>query len=270
MLKRFVLTGAILLLSGCGGGDGSGQAPANDACSLLGLPTLSLKIINGSVCGELSSSPVVRVVTVDNSRRVRTFCSGTMITSREVLTAAHCFVRRSSGTYISYGEFSGARLVAAESVDIHPGYTALGASGSESTFNDIAVIHLEENVPLPPLPLLTSRALREGSLLSIFGYGSDENGEFSGVDLRSGQMLVDSVTENHIIAVYEGEGSNACQGDSGGPLVASLRGVPLLAGVTATGTLEGCGPGDRSYFMNLSSESISEFLQSVAPEAERF
>ena len=266
MLKKSLFAALLLIVYGCGGGSGS-RTPSTDACSLLGLPALSLRIINGSVCGNLEDSPVVRVVTVDRSQRIRTFCTGTMITTQDVLTAAHCFARRFANTYISYGASSEAVLVEADSVQIHPGYTALNAAGSDSTFNDVAVIHLSQTVPLPVLGVLVSRPVREGSLVSIFGYGSDENGIFDGIDLKSGQMLVNSVTENHIIAVFDGEGSNTCQGDSGGPLVASVRGVPLIAGVAVTGTLEGCGPGDQSYFINLHSQEVRSFLEEAVDQA---
>lgn len=268
MIRKSALALLFCLLCGCAGGGGdSGGDPSNDACALLGLPSLSTRIINGAACGNLNDSPVVRVVTVDGSQRIRTFCSGTMITSRDVLTAAHCFARRSSDTFISYGPDSEETLVGADSVYIHPGYTALNVENSESTFNDIAVIHLAHSVPLPALPILTSRAVRQGSLVAVYGYGSDENGVFDGIDLESGEMLVDAVTENHIIARFEGEGSNTCQGDSGGPLVATVRGVPVVAGVAVTGTLEGCGPGDQSYFINLHSEEVRNFLDDVVDGA---
>ena len=268
MIRKLAIGVFFCLFCGCaGGGDSRGKTPSNDACALLGLPVLSTRIINGTACGNLNDSPVVRVVTVDRSQRIRTFCSGTMITSRDVLTAAHCFARRSSNTVISYGPDSEETLVTADSIQIHPGYTALNAASSESTFNDIAVIHLTQSVPLPTLPILTSRALRKGSMASIYGYGSDENGVFDGIDLKSGQMLVDSITESHIIARFEGEGSNTCQGDSGGPLVADIRGVPVVAGIAVTGTLEGCGPGDQSYFINLHSEEVRRFLEDVVEGA---
>ena len=256
----FVLC-ASLSLAACGGG-GGGESPEpipSDACGVIGLPS---KIIHGTACGNLSQSPVVRIVMVDSSGK-EGFCTGTMITPEAVLTAAHCITLTNPvRVVIAYGEpLASAILVDASDWYVHPAFH-VDASGVEA---DVAVVRLQRQVPLPTLPILTSQGVTENELVSIFGYGQDENGDFDAEQLKSGDMRVTQVTTLYVQADYEGEGSNTCLGDSGGPLVKSVNNQPGLVGVTSSGTSQDCGVGDNSFFTNLQDPKVFMFLQRYAP-----
>lgn len=85
-------------------------------------------------------------------------------------------------------------------------------------------------------------------------------------------MEVAMVTGNHIFARFD-ELSNTCNGDSGGPAtytVVDPNGAVSavgVVGITSTGTVQNCAPGDLSLFTNLQHPDILSFIAEVVPEA---
>ncbi|WKZ57377.1 MAG: trypsin-like serine protease [Bdellovibrionota bacterium] len=256
-LRALTLSVALIALglaSGCGGGGGDDELSQN-SCSLLGLST---RIINGSACAE-SQAPVVRLSLI--SRNATALCSGTVISPTKVLTAAHCFL----GPAISRVDvLVEGQTISATQAFIHPGVAV--EPRTKAVLNDVAVVELARPTTIAPVALYTSSSVGPGDVFSVFGYGLDERG-FAGT-LRSGEMRVEDLTENHIFARYEGEGSNTCNGDSGGPALLEIRGQPTLIGLTSSGANPDCGPGDLSLFQYIQNEGVLEFLRQVAPEIQ--
>lgn len=253
---------AVLSLTGCGGGSSDGSSGSADlgtnSCEVLGL-----KIFTGESCSGVERSPVVRIVSL-LAGGLRGECSGTMITPSHVLTAGHCFPGGVQGVRSITVTVGGAD-VAGVGLAVHPNY--LEDSANQAIFNDAAVVELEREVPVAPLPLLVSDPVSAGEIIDIFGYGLDEQGTL-GV-LQSGQMEVDSVTPNHVVAIYGDSGSNTCQGDSGGPALQRTSAGAAVVGITSSGTAGArCGRGDVSLFANVQSASISNFVTAVAPATQ--
>lgn len=188
-----------------------------------------------------------------------------MLTSNDVLTAAHCFF----GTVLQAQVQAGGQSSFGKAAYVHP--EARTELATSAVFNDVAILELSTPLNLPTLPLLGSRSMSAGNIISIFGYGLDENEE-SGT-LRSGEMEVSSVTSNHIFASFNGSGSNTCNGDSGGPAIYSFTSnsgqtVNAVAGIVSSGELISCGSGDVTLFANIDSDSIMSFITNRVPDAQ--
>jgi V8-like Glu-specific endopeptidase len=235
---------------------GQTPPPAVDACGAVsgvaGSP--GQRIINGTECLARGSS-VVLVRLFDGRGRESGGCSGTVISSRAVLTAAHCLT--DVGSIIVDGA---GREMRAASFRAIPGYSERNADSP-----DVGVIIMEEPIPLTAVPLLLSREVRSGDAGVIAGYGDDERGTY-GI-LRAGPITIDEVKARFLVAYYTGTGSNTCWGDSGGPLLMVSGDRYAIAGVTSGGD-SSCLRG-MSDFAKITNAEISSFILGMVPDAVR-
>ena len=180
------------------------------------------------------------------------FCSGSVINSEWVITAAHCVDGASSAnvvigrTNLSEGGIS----INASEIIVHEGYV------EDSFEKDIALIRLASpinfNSTVQPIELLSAEQepnlAADGVLASVTGWGLAREGDqpevlqvadvamVSTATCRDSEFPAASITDNMICAGFVDGGIDACAGDSGGPLVVrNGQGGYRLAGITSWG-----------------------------------
>lgn len=207
------------------------------------------------------------------------FCTGTLIGARYVLTAAHCLFY---ATEVLVG--IGAQDLNSPTLNVVPANDWFPNTGYTPgyNYNDIAIIQLATPVNDQAMRLARlsePQVSQPGRPALIAGWGDISNsGAFTTVLY---QALVPILGDSSCAALYGpnfvagsmlcagGEqGVGACFGDSGGPLaVLDDFAIPILAGVTSYGA--GCGLGNPDVFTRVAAytDGIVRFLRAnpVAP-----
>ncbi|XP_041061556.1 coagulation factor X [Carcharodon carcharias] len=210
------------------------------------------RIVGGNLCRRGFCPWQVLI----NNQNDDGFCGGTLINSRWVVTAAHCFdvVLPHS---VTAGEFDKLRTelweekVLVKKFLIHPQYDPIRYD------NDIALLYLNQPVnfstSIAPICLpnhnLGQLLLQDGKVGTVSGWGLTHKGGRSSRFLRRVQLpYVEqevciqstnlSVTDNMFCAGYKDDYMDSCQGDSGGPYAVLYRQTWYLIGIISWG--EGC------------------------------
>jgi secreted trypsin-like serine protease len=194
-------------------------------------------------------------------------CTGTAIDARTVLTAAHCIEDLEDEVLtIGYGAplLSGQVHVPVVAVRENPRYDPY------EVVHDVALLRTAEPMSIASFPALASkaqakRARTSGARLVLYGWGYVDrtrvlSGQLAKVSLRSRTHAAKQVwgpgfNVSRQIAAGARKGNaraypGACEGDSGGPLVMSVRGRPVVVGVTSYGEKR-CGAHSPTIFTSV-------------------
>ncbi|XP_012231729.1 venom protease-like [Linepithema humile] len=212
-----------------------------------GYSNLTLRRVVGGEPATLGAWPWITALGYRNSRNPnvpRWLCGGALISSRHVLTAAHCVHGRQDLYKVRIGDldlnndFDGATPFEdfIERITIHPAYNPT------SYTNDVAVLKTVREVPFTsilhpiclPVDDFNRNRILDNSYPFIAGWGSVYFHGPSSSQLLQTQIPVrteqeckaafrdfkTTIIDNRVVcAGYARGGKDACQGDSGGPLM---------------------------------------------------
>ncbi len=235
----------IISLLGCGGGNDSD-------------PCYSLKIAGGNECEKRPAA--VAALVADNK-----LCSGTFITTRHVITAAHCMPNRGQEINVVSEGFTRTT----KKFSIHPNYKTGGLSPY-----DVAIVEIDQDAPVMPVPVVASEDVKRGDKLIAYGYGLDEFGEAAPGRVEKGESSLKatylntfSVDDEYVRTISDG-GGDTCGGDSGGPVLLEPDNSDefgIVAVVSFGPNICVVDSGLPSANANLQSDSVREFILKHAP-----
>lgn len=267
--------------------------------SVVGPMTLTPFVVGPGTAATVEYPSVAQIAYAWPGHGSSALCSGTLISSNAVLTAAHCFCEFAkvntaaacaSSTYMRGLEsvrptderfisvfFHDKGAVAVQEIIIHPGYNFPKA--------DLAIVRLAQDVPdIMPAPLNLGRPLRPGEFATIVGFGmhnpmKPDGTPAPGPPVRGSEGIklwatirtapcVGAQFNEAICWKYEERIADTllgstCHGDSGGPAFATIDGSVKLVGVTSGGPpTNECSPGAVSFDVDVQKHAA--WITSVA------
>jgi len=178
-------------------------------------------------------------------------CTGTLVSDRVMLTAAHCLENGEPPALLRVrftdDIFAPGATYKVERYGMHPMYCGSDTAVCKVDVWDIGYVLLSEPVVgvAPIRPLATQEAWDEamavGASVTLVGYGENEK-MLGGVKREVGAPIVE-FSPSGLEFEAGGMGLDTCSGDSGGPAFVTLAsGETLLAGITSRG-FKACGNG---------------------------
>nr|XP_036221758.1 uncharacterized protein LOC106616975 isoform X4 [Bactrocera oleae] len=218
------------------------------------------RVVNGSIAKRGHHPWQATIRTRGRGGISSHWCGAVLISSRHLLTAAHCLAGYPKGAYFVRMGDHYANIAESSEVDsfIENWYVHEKFRDATHMNNDIAVVVLKTPVKfndyIQPVCLPNKgAALAENRLCTISGWGSIKSGVSTPSNiLRAAELPIlsddvckqkhvygASLTEGMFCAGYMDESVDACDGDSGGPLICHDEDGETLYGIISWG--QHCG-----------------------------
>jgi secreted trypsin-like serine protease len=166
-------------------------------------------------------------------------CTGSLIDSDLIVTAAHCLADNPSSIEIFFStqvnRQSLKTALPANRYVVNPAYRTDKAGPDQ---NDIALIEFHGGLPAGYQPnrlLSDERLLRNEQEIQLAGYGISNASQQTGAGIlrQTEVQIADESFGKTEILLFQTEGSGACHGDSGGPAFLKVGSSLYLWGVTS-------------------------------------
>ena len=239
--------------------------------------------IIGGTATKVGDFPTVVAIEVGQG-----LCTGTLVTSEWVITAAHCLIPSIVGSTDLPSLVKSIRVVFG-SVDVtKTGGKAIGASEvfgdpkfnlSDLGHNDLGLIHLASAyTDATPTPVnFDADSAPVGVTVTMVGFGTTMAGSTAAAGAEfslpgevteacskvpSGQGLP-VLSDANVLCFDQTTGKGKCEGDSGGPSFAMIGGVQTLVGTTSFGDQD-CA----MFGVDTRTDAEHDFIVGHIPELE--
>lgn len=227
-LKRPILLVSCLFAFACGAVDDTDDIGTTDE-----------SIIGGTT--DNGDPSVVAVFAHAPGATSGSLCTGTVIASRTVLTAAHCVDPRVVGSGQVFEVLTGTTLalpgLAVSATTFDPAWNPNNLQNG----HDVGIVTLASPTSLAPIPFRQTayNSTLAGQSIRIVGYGTNNHTGGGAGTKRTATTNVDSFDSRFI--VIGSTNRQTCHGDSGGPAFQTINGVSTIVGITSFGS-------DLSFF----------------------